>query len=144
MSSGWSNQAYRTITIHEEITDETLLTWLQENATLISGGSGGGGGSSEDLEALGALCEWSIMTNSESIPTIYVYNYHPTYYMHCCLMTGIGDCPYYSTEDDDIFVEDGAVVIEPGGYLELWYESPFSALDGIEVLDVRWTKDGTI
>lgn len=144
VSSGWSNQAYRTITIHEEITDENFLAWLQTNATLISGGSGGGGGSSEDLEALGALCEWSIMTNSESIPTIYVYNYHPTYYMHCCLMTGIGDCPYYSTEDDDIFVEDGAVVIEPGGYLELWYEAPFSALDGIEVIDVRWTKDGTI
>ena len=37
-SNGWSDEAYRTITIHEEITDENLLAWLQTNATLISSG----------------------------------------------------------------------------------------------------------
>jgi hypothetical protein len=36
-ATGWSNDAYKTITIHEEITDEGLLDWLNENATLISG-----------------------------------------------------------------------------------------------------------
>ena len=141
---GWTNANYKTTTFPDPITDETLSTWLPENGRLISGGSGGGGGSSEDLEALGALCEWSIMTNSESIPTIYIYNYHPTYYMHCCLMTGIGDIPFYSTEEEDIYPEGGNLVIEPGECLCVTYDNAFSVLDGIEVLDVRWTKDGTI
>ena len=139
---GWLNSAYRTIAFHKVITDETLLSWLGTNTKLIS--VSGGGGSSEDLEALGALCDWSIMTNSESIPTIYIYNYHPTYYMHCCLMTGIGDIPFYSTEEEDIYPEGGNLVIEPGECLCVTYDNAFSSLDGIEVLDVRWTKDGTI
>lgn len=42
-STGWANEEYKTITVHEEITDEGLLDWLNENATLISSGSGGGG-----------------------------------------------------------------------------------------------------
>lgn len=36
-STGWANEEYKTITIHEEITDEGLLSWLTINATLISG-----------------------------------------------------------------------------------------------------------
>lgn len=43
VSSGWSNQAYRTITIHEEITNANFYAWLKANATLISGGSDSGG-----------------------------------------------------------------------------------------------------
>lgn len=31
--SGWTNQAYRTITFAETVTDSTLLTWLQANGT---------------------------------------------------------------------------------------------------------------
>lgn len=34
---GWYNDAYKTITIQEPITDITLYTWLMANATLISG-----------------------------------------------------------------------------------------------------------
>lgn len=31
--SGWTNEAYRTITFDEPVTDNTLLTWLQANGT---------------------------------------------------------------------------------------------------------------
>jgi hypothetical protein len=42
-NGGWAGSAYRTVTFHEPITIETLLTWLKANATLISGGSDSGG-----------------------------------------------------------------------------------------------------
>ena len=48
-SSGWANEEYKTITIHEEITDEGLLDWLNENATIVSSSSGGG---STDIDPL--------------------------------------------------------------------------------------------
>lgn len=32
-STGWSNDAYRTITFDEPVTDTTLLAWLQANGT---------------------------------------------------------------------------------------------------------------
>lgn len=145
VSSGWSNQAYRTITIHEEITDENLLAWLQTNATLISGGSGGGGGSSEDLEALGALCDWSIMTDTSSIPLICLVNYHPTYYMCCTVYTDSGDIPYYYDENgDEVYPEYGEVVVAPNSVLDLTFDYPMSSMGGIYVENVRWTRDGTI
>lgn len=34
----WVSDVYRTIVIHQEITEEKLLNWLKANATLISGG----------------------------------------------------------------------------------------------------------
>lgn len=34
----WTNQAYRTITFDEPVTDSTLLAWLQANGTKQSGG----------------------------------------------------------------------------------------------------------
>lgn len=36
--SGWVDNAYRTITLAEPATDETLLTWLQSNGTKQGGG----------------------------------------------------------------------------------------------------------
>lgn len=41
IAHGWSNEAYKTITINEAISDETLLAWLKANATLISSGGSG-------------------------------------------------------------------------------------------------------
>lgn len=104
----------------------------------------GGGGSSEDLEALEVLCDWSILTDSYSIPTICIGNYHPSYYMHCTVHGGIGDTPFYSTEDEDIYPENGNIVIEPNGMLELSFDNAFSYLEGVYVDEVRWTRDGTI
>lgn len=145
MASGWSNQAYRTITIHEEITDENFLAWLQTNATLISGGSGGGGGSSEDLEALGALCDWSLMTDTSSIPLICLVNYHPTYYMCCTVYTDSGDIPYYYDENGyEVYPEFGEVVVAPNQVLDLTFDYPMSSMGGIYVENVRWTRDGTV
>ena len=33
IGSGWTDQAYRTITFDSPVTDTTLLTWLQSNGT---------------------------------------------------------------------------------------------------------------
>lgn len=35
-SSGWTNDAYRTLEFEEEISDATLLNWLKENAVPVS------------------------------------------------------------------------------------------------------------
>lgn len=42
--NGWINQAYRYIEVlgGADVTNVTLITWLEDNATLISGGGGGG------------------------------------------------------------------------------------------------------
>jgi hypothetical protein len=69
LTAGWANEAYKTITIHEEITDQTLLDWLTANATLISSG-GGGGGEEEELDAM-AL---SIILDQTQSPSVRVFN----------------------------------------------------------------------
>jgi hypothetical protein len=66
-SAGWANEEYKTITIHEEITDEGLLDWLNENATLISGSTGGG----EEEEELDAMALSIILDQTQS-PTVTV------------------------------------------------------------------------
>jgi hypothetical protein len=35
MTEGWDNDAYKTITILEEPTDPTFITWLKANATKV-------------------------------------------------------------------------------------------------------------
>ena len=48
-------------------------------------GTAEGGDSSEDLEALGALCDWSTMVDSTSSLVVTIRNLHPTYNMLCTL-----------------------------------------------------------
>lgn len=106
---------------------------------------GGGGGSSEDLDALGALCDWSIMTDTSSIPIICLVNYHPTYYMCCTVYTDSGDIPYYYDENGyEVYPEFGEVVVAPNQVLDLTFDYPMSSMGGIYVENVRWTRDGTV
>jgi hypothetical protein len=64
---GWTSDDYKTITFPEEITDGTLQTWLDTNATLISGG---GGGDEEPLDET-AL---SIILDQTQSPTVTIQN----------------------------------------------------------------------
>lgn len=64
--SGWANDAYKTITFPEEITDQTLINWLDTNATLI----GGGGGEEEPLDDTGL----SIILDQTQSPTVTIQN----------------------------------------------------------------------
>lgn len=36
LGATWADEAYKTIIVHEAITDEALLAWLTSNATLLS------------------------------------------------------------------------------------------------------------
>lgn len=49
-TAGWTNDAYKTIEITEEPTDETLIAWLKENAT--KQGSGSSEGESNTIDAI--------------------------------------------------------------------------------------------
>lgn len=126
----WSNEAYRTITVLEEIPEGDFLDWLNSNATLIS--SGGGGESSEDLEALGALCEWMVSTDSESMATVTICNYHPSYFLHCNVWAEYSDVSFVN------------VIISPDSCGSVMFtDYTFSTINPIYVENVRWTKRGT-
>lgn len=64
--SGWKSDDYKTITFPEEITDQTLINWLDTNATLI----GGGGGEEEPLDDTGL----SIILDQTQSPTVTIQN----------------------------------------------------------------------
>lgn len=95
----WVNFAYRTITIVESITDDRLLSWLQNNAILISGTIDTEPSESEIEEMLVSTDEnyddegkefysvykWIDVYNTSlsSAPvTITVMNNHPTFWIH--------------------------------------------------------------
>ena len=99
--SGWSNDAYKTITFPEEITDETLQTWLDTNATLISGG--GGGGQDADISPEDSL---TFMEQVQS-PNV------------CFFSSGTGYCFFLS-----VFGEYGGRTIDE--MIEIEYSSPSS------------------
>ena len=90
----------------------------------------GGGGSSEDLEALGVLCDWQILGdtgNSDSM--VYIFNYHPSYYLRC-----------------NIFYPSGNVmsaVVAPNSGESVFVQETIASWDTIEIQDVRWTASAT-
>lgn len=97
------------------------------------------------LEALGALCDWSIMTDTSSIPTVCLVNYHPTYYMSCSMFGDKGETPFYLTEEGEaVYPEEGYVVVAPDSALDLTFDYPMSSIGSIYVENMRWSKDGAI
>ena len=40
-------------------------------------------GQRQGLEALGKLCDWFVVLDSEELIAVRVRNYHPSYYLHC-------------------------------------------------------------
>lgn len=78
---GWTSDDYKTITFPEEITDETLIAWLDTNATLISGG-GGGGGQDADISPEDSL---TFMEQVQSPSVVYM-----SLYDYCFILDNFG------------------------------------------------------
>lgn len=91
--------------------------------------AGRNGGSSEDLEALGALCDWQITTDSASMPILTICNYHPTYYLHCHVWASNSN-----VDDDFVVAPDDCVSVE-------FLDEVFSLIQPIYVNSVRWSAD---
>lgn len=87
--------------------------------------------SSGDLEALGALCDWNVVVDSNSSPVITIYNLHPSYTLLCEIeaIDGAGDVYNYEISvapDDSIS-------------WSLWEEEGVSGSGmGTTVSSVRW------
>lgn len=78
---GWTSDDYKTITFPDVITDETLQTWLDANATLISGG-GGGGGQDADISPEDSL---TFMEQVQSPSVVYM-----SLYEYCFILDNFG------------------------------------------------------
>jgi hypothetical protein len=76
---GWTSDDYKTITFPEEITDGTLQTWLDTNATLISGG---GGGQDADISPEDSL---TFMEQVQSPSVVYM-----SLYDYCFILDNFG------------------------------------------------------
>lgn len=78
-----------------------------------------------ESEALMALCDWDLTTNSESKPTIAIINHHPFYYLRCdCIVSG---------DKIDTFV------VQPHNSYSFFIDK--AASTGIEVSNWRWTPN---
>ena len=96
-------------------------------------------GAGEDLEALGVLCSWDIMTNESSYPVITIYNRHPTYYLKCTIYND-NDTPANFDDGSGNAIADGAVTIYPDDWATFIIEEIFAG-GPVYVDDVRWTKN---
>lgn len=86
----------------------------------------GGGNNSDDISALGVLCDWQLTTDSTSYPTVTVTNYHPFYYLIC-----------------DIYIgeESSELVVAPDDVGSRYLETVFSETRLIDIANVRWSSD---
>ena len=131
--------------IRECANDNTLTFKVSDLADGVqlaydAGYSKGSSENSLDLEALGALCDWEIMTNYESYPIIAITNHHPTYYLKCTIQDIDGDS-ILDTEDDSEY-PNGVVTVPPNSTtISVYIEYPFSDIDPITISDMRWTAD---
>lgn len=93
-------------------------------------------GTSNGLEALGALCDWSVMVDSYSYPIIDICNLHPSYKLECTISVQLGgqDGWYELTYD---------IIVPP--YDSISWSLTEEEGDGIgafqvaEVMNVRWS-----
>ena len=92
-----------------------------------------------DLEALGVLCSWDIMTDESSYPVITIYNRHPTYYLKCTIYND-NDMPANFDDGSGNAAVGGAVTIYPDDWATFIIEEAFAG-GPVYVDDVRWTKN---
>lgn len=105
--SGWANDAYKTITFPEEITDQTLINWLDTNATLIGGGS-----TPEEEEPLDDT-GLSIILDQTQSPTVTIQNANlDNHYFYPVGIYGQRD-DYNYTFDDYIEMEESSPSSNP-------------------------------
>ena len=125
-TGSWSNYNYRIIEISggADATNPNLIAWLYENAELLSAET------AEDLEAIGDLCEWSVVITSEDFFSVSIRNYHPSYYLHC-------EISY-----DEEFGSNPIVV--PPNSVSSWESGAYAAQDSyVHVTNVRWKRSAT-
>jgi hypothetical protein len=98
-------------------------------------GASEGGGSSGDLEALGALCDWSAMVDSGSALVVTIRNLHPTYDMLCTL-----EWCYAS----GTFISEYPFTIEHGEGEVSWHsgmeEGVVASGYRANITNIRWVK----
>ena len=94
-----------------------------------------------DLEALGALCDWQVATNSDSWPVITIVNYHPSYYLHCAIYDDGGSQMY--DPDTDIYFDGVSVVVPPNSSRSVAFDQRFSNSVPLYVESVRWKASAT-
>lgn len=97
----------------------------------VRAGKAEGGGSSTDLEALGALCDWSMVSNSESQPMMTIMNYHPSYYLICDI--------YAESVGGNGWSAD--VTVDPDSSTSITVPFAFNMDAFVEVNDVRWVQN---
>lgn len=131
----WWTDEQRTIHITggTDVKNANVIANLQKLATLVDNGN---------IEALGALCDWDIMTNESSHPVITIYNRHPTYYLKCTLYNDNDTPAIYDDGNGDV-IEDGEIIVSPDDWATFIIEEAF--VDGynsqVYIRDVRWTKN---
>lgn len=98
-----------------------------------AGYNAGKAASGSDLEALGALCEWHVIIDSDLYAAISVRNKHPSYYLHCrvsALDTMSGGGGSFD------------MVVPPNSSKSEWLLDVGYGAE-IDVTNVRWKKSAT-
>lgn len=93
-----------------------------------------------DLEALGALCEWEIVTDAQnnSYPIIKIVNMHPTYSLRASLDIG-ADYEIWDAEGEWISDQNVSFRIGPDDDVSFYPQAAVGDLT-ISVENIRWTK----
>ena len=121
--SGWvaSKYKYVDVTGGTAATNATTISTFTTNALQRF---------DEYLEALGALCEWYTVIDSEDFYCVNILNKHPSYYLRCTVK--------YSAEASSY-----DLVIYPNSSYA-WTTGAFAEQDeSISVTNVRWTKSNS-
>ena len=94
----------------------------------------------DDLEALGALCDWDIMLDSNSRLVVSIENKHPSYYLKCTVTNRTAG-NFVDPEDNSILNNTLEVTLEPGDIGTFALNAPEWGLDSIYIDNVRWTAN---
>ena len=146
-NSGWYNQANMLITVHDAITDETLLQFLQDNADLISGS----GSEVDDMMLLDEYHDWEgeppfysyrkwldygVSSLSSAPVVVSVDNYNPLKYLHV----------YVYIEEMSVGDRYETIVLPPANAENEWYSFNSLEIDNpcysVEIYGIRWSEDG--
>lgn len=87
-----------------------------------------------DLEALGVLCEWSVMSDTSSTTGVSIINHHPSYYLHCDVSL-----------KDNYGVQHFSIhrVARPNNSTSYWFQQVITDGSMLNVTNVRWKASET-
>ena len=127
----WWGDDMRTIHITggADVKNANVIADLQKMATLVD---------SNDLEALGALCDWTVMTDGSSYPVVCIYNRHPTYYLKCEMYDDNGGVLEW--DDGNGNVSGDTITVSPDDCATFYIDEPLSG-NMVYIDNVRWTRN---